>query len=66
MLSIWGDFGPQELEAHLRATAVDYGDPGWDEQFGWGLPNAKNAVDPLVLIFADGFESGGTGSWSTP
>lgn len=66
VLSIRDDFGPQELEAHLRATAVDFGEPGWDEKFGWGLPNARKAADPLVLIFSDGFESGGTDSWSTP
>lgn len=66
VLSIRDDLGPQELEAHLRATAVDLGDSGWDEKFGWGLPNARAAAEPFVLIFSDGFESGGTGSWSTP
>jgi len=37
-----------EAEELLYCTATDLGDPGWDEQFGYGLVNAHAAVDPSV------------------
>lgn len=32
------------IEARLRASAVDLGEPGWDPYFGWGRPDALQAV----------------------
>lgn len=53
----------EEVEGLLRDTASDLGTPGWDEIFGWGLPNAADALEALDL-FGDGFESGDTSEWS--
>ena len=32
------------IEARLRASVVDLGEPGWDPYFGWGRPDAHKAV----------------------
>ena len=37
----------QELRLHLRNTANDLGDPGWDQYFGYGRINAYRALDEL-------------------
>jgi subtilisin family serine protease len=36
--------GPEAVRARLRETAVDLGDPGRDDRFGWGLVDARAAV----------------------
>jgi subtilisin family serine protease len=46
---------PEQLKALILAGADDLGNPGPDYTYGFGLVNAKNAVD---LILADG----GTGA----
>ncbi|MCI0444946.1 S8 family serine peptidase [bacterium] len=47
---IWS-YGPQwtneDIRAALRATAKDLGPPGKDNSFGYGLPQAKPALDWL-------------------
>lgn len=35
---------PDQVKAVLEASAVDLGDPGWDQYFGAGLVDALNAV----------------------
>ena len=37
--------GPNHLEAYLKQSAEDLGDPGRDDWFGEGRINAKNALD---------------------
>ncbi len=39
---------PQEVENILKASAVDYGDPGTDILFGWGVVNANNALQVVL------------------
>ena len=39
---------PQEVENILKASAVDYGDPGTDILFGWGVVNANNALQEVL------------------
>ena len=36
---------PDQLKTMLESTAIDLGDPGWDEDTGYGLVNVKAAVD---------------------
>ena len=48
-----------QLENLLLAAATDMGPPGPDTQYGFGLMNLDAG-----LIFADGFESGDTSTWS--
>lgn len=52
-----------EVDTLLRSSAVDLGPAGWDQIFGWGLPNAAQALSGLDL-FSDDFESGDTSEWS--
>ena len=37
---------PEEIIAVLRKTATDIGEPGVDEEFGWGVPNVNH---PIIL-----------------
>lgn len=39
-----GLWDPSEVQEKLQKTATEFGAPGWDEFFGWGLVNAWNAV----------------------
>jgi subtilisin family serine protease len=39
-----GNISPAQLEAKLKASAVDHGTPGKDEYFGHGQVNAANAI----------------------
>lgn len=48
--------GAHQVEEILQQSATDLGDPGYDEIFGYGLPNAARAV--LVR----GYEHYGTGT----
>jgi serine protease len=36
---------PDDVETILERTATDLGVPGYDTAFGWGLVNAKAALD---------------------
>jgi len=51
--SAWPGATPEQLVAALQATAVDMGEPGWDELTGFGRIQIRNAIDHL----------GGTYSW---
>lgn len=52
-----------EVDALLKASALDLGTTGWDQLFGWGLPKASDALEALDL-FSDDFESSDTSRWS--
>jgi thermitase len=36
VMSVNTNLGPAEIEEILRKSAVDLGEPGWDQTFGWG------------------------------
>ena len=42
------DLTPQEVRNLLQGTARDGGAAGWDPQYGWGLVDARAAVDTLA------------------
>ena len=44
MLSKYPSLAPENVTATLRAEAVDLGDAGWDQFYGWGLVDAYAAV----------------------
>ena len=48
VLSVRPDLTPLEVENILKDSAVDYGDPGLDLLYGWGVVNANNALNQLV------------------
>ena len=58
------DLDPDHLFFVLKAASRDLGDPGRDDQFGHGLPSARDAVEiaPSV-IFTNAFESGDLLKW---
>ncbi|MHA1503405.1 MAG: S8 family serine peptidase [Candidatus Heimdallarchaeota archaeon] len=35
---------PEEIRYVLRETAIDKGDSGWDQEYGWGLIQTESAV----------------------
>jgi hypothetical protein len=37
---------PAEVEARLRCSALDLGEPGFDDLYGWGMINASAALMP--------------------
>jgi subtilisin family serine protease len=44
LLSHNANLTPEEVEAALTETCRDLGTPGWDDEHGWGLPNAHQAL----------------------
>jgi subtilisin family serine protease len=38
------DLTADEIEQIMELTAKDRGDPGWDDQFGWGIVKADSAM----------------------
>jgi len=40
-----GVTGPDNVRAALETTAEDIGDPGWDEEYGWGIIDAYAALN---------------------
>ncbi|MCH2133806.1 MAG: S8 family serine peptidase [Phycisphaerales bacterium] len=48
VLSERPELSPQEVENILKASAVDYGDPGPDLLYGWGVVNANNALQEVL------------------
>ena len=42
--SLHPDYGPDDIKRVLQDTAEDLGEPGWDEQYGYGLVDAYAAV----------------------
>jgi subtilisin family serine protease len=41
-----GKWDPDEVQKKLQDGAIDLGNPGFDNLYGWGLVNAYNAVQP--------------------
>ena len=48
-----------EVEQLLRDTARDLGEPGFDPIFGWGMANAKAALDALGVGCAADWDGNG-------
>jgi serine protease len=46
---------PEEVRKILNNTAIDLGDPGWDEFYGWGLVNPLDAVRAAVKPGTEGY-----------
>ncbi|MGC9778087.1 MAG: S8 family serine peptidase [Candidatus Heimdallarchaeota archaeon] len=67
LLSAYPHLTPNEVRYILKETAVDYGDSGWDIYYGYGLVNAKAALDFAAtyyqqpVFYEDG--DGMTNSW---
>ncbi len=55
----------QELYDALKESAVDLGDPGQDDEYGWGRVNAYDALLAVARIFEDGFETGDPNTWNS-
>ena len=52
------DLTPVQVQDILHNSTVDLGSPGWDETYGYGEVNAKNAVSEARLgLFLDGDSS---------
>lgn len=45
MLSVDGSLVPEQVAKVIKDTADDLGEVGWDEQYGWGLLDAAEAVE---------------------
>ena len=39
------DAGNSEAVGSLKSKCVDYGDPGWDRYYGWGMPKYEDYVE---------------------
>ncbi len=39
----------EEVRLWMSFTAIDLGEPGWDEEYGWGRIDAGRAMDPTQL-----------------
>lgn len=60
------DLSPRDIVYILCKTAIDLGDPGWDQLFGCGGPDLSAALVMAVpFISADGFESGDFSGWTS-
>lgn len=46
---------PDEVREILHSTAIDLGDPGWDQYYGWGLVNPLEAVQAAVTPSIEGY-----------
>lgn len=65
-IAVQPDLQARKIESILIETADDLGDPGYDEVYGNGRPNAQKFLTYLRdLVFRDGFEDGDTSEWST-
>lgn len=42
--SLWPEWTNDQAAQHIRHAAVDLGEPGWDEWYGWGRIDAYRAV----------------------
>lgn len=56
MLSVNPDLTPKEVKDILTSTAIDLGDPGRDDEFGFGLVDAETAVIIAQVIPPTGDE----------
>jgi subtilisin family serine protease len=63
IMSVNPNLGPAEIEAILKASAIDLGPPGWDPDFGWGRVDfglvARNTFATLPLSRAGARYDGG-------
>ena len=41
---------PDELKTILETTSIDLGPVGWDQDFGWGLINAFQAIQSVIPL----------------
>jgi subtilisin family serine protease len=55
------DWDAEAVRSRMITTAIDLGDPGWDQYFGWGRIDAGRAMDPAVLPDPDAPNPGGAG-----
>ncbi|MGA1864488.1 MAG: S8 family peptidase [bacterium] len=46
---------PAEMREILHGTAIDLGDPGWDQFYGWGLVNPLEALQAVVIPSIEGY-----------
>lgn len=44
---------PAEVRDILQSSAIDLGDPGWDQFYGWGLVNPLAAVQTAIAYSAE-------------
>ena len=44
-----GPLAPEDVREILKTTAIDLGDPGWDQFYGWGIVNPSTAVQAVML-----------------
>lgn len=63
LLSRASHLDADEVDLFVQASARDLGPAGFDAVFGWGLVNAKAALN-LLDIFSDDLETGDTSRWS--
>lgn len=42
--SLWPEWTSEQVARHIQQTAVDLGEPGWDERYGWGRVDAGRAL----------------------
>ncbi len=43
-----GVTNPDDIRNIIESTAIDLGDPGWDQYYGWGLVNAYAALQAAL------------------
>lgn len=54
---------PTQVQSILEATAMDMGDPGWDEKYGYGAVNAADAVALANTAIIKGWKA--VAEWGT-
>jgi subtilisin family serine protease len=64
-LAIKPSLTKNQLYNALKESAVDLGDPGPDDEYGWGRVNAYDALLAVARIFEDGFETGDLNEWNS-
>ena len=46
---------PLEVKEILQSSAIDLGDPGWDQFYGWGLVNPLAAVQAAIAYSVESY-----------
>ena len=64
-LAIKPSLTTNQLYNALKESAVDLGDPGPDDEYGWGRVNAYKALLAVARIFESGFETGDLKEWNS-
>ena len=44
------DAGNEEAKAYLKSISADYGDAGWDEYYGWGMPKYEEFIKTVTPV----------------